>query len=98
MSLSKSCIINISGSHQDIESRTYINKRIRPLFNRVPTNSSFHVSISEVDNLVEGNLVIRSSCICFMSTKRAENIYDVVELIIEEIILQINLWIEKRVI
>jgi len=98
MSLSKSCIVNISGSHQNIEIRTYINKRIRPLFNRVPTHSSFQFSISEVNNLLEGQLVIRSSCIFFMSTQRADNIYGVIESIVEDILLQIDLWINKRVV
>ena len=98
MSLSKSCIVNISGSHQNTEIRTYINKRIRPLFNRVPTDSSFQFCISEGDNLIEGELVIKSSCVCFMSTKKAENIYDVVELVVKDIILQIESWINTRVI
>ena len=98
MSLSKKCVVNISGSHQNIEIRTYINRRIRPLFNRVPTHSSFQFIISEVNNLIEGHLVIRSSCICFMSTKRADNIYVAIELIVEDILLQIDSWINKRVV
>ena len=98
MSLPKSCIINISGSQQNIEIRTYINKLIRPLFNRVPTNSSFQFNISEFDHLIEGKLVIRSPCICFTSTKGADNIYEVVELIVKDIIPQIDSWINTRVI